>query len=252
MSLILILVCLVAGFLIGAIGIGGVLLVPALTYIVGVDVHQAIPACMLSFLATGIIGAVVFARHGSIQWSAVIWLCFGAIPCAYLGALALPSIPASLVMGLIALLMMAAGADAWNKSRSPAVTTKTSVCPGRAQYVLIGAVTGFGSAISGTGGPLILVPVLLYLGLPVLTAVGLSQAIQIPIAAFASAGNWVSGTLDFELAMTMSLALVIGTLVGAIIIHKLPAEAIRKWVAIFILLVGFGIGVRLLLGVFQA
>ena len=245
MSFTLVLICLIAGLLIGAIGIGGVLLVPALTYIVGIDVHQAIPACMLSFLATGIIGAIVFARHGSIQWPAVSWLCVGAVPCAYLGSVVLPSIPADLVMALIALLMVFAGVDAWQKSRSKSAQSVESTAPGKVQYILIGAVTGFGSAISGTGGPLILVPILIYLGLPVLTAVGLSQAIQIPIAAFASVGNWVSGNLDFELAMVMSIALVVGTLAGAIGIHRWPAEPIRKWIALFILLVGLGIAIRL-------
>lgn len=248
MSLILVLISLLAGLLIGAIGIGGVLLVPALTYIVGIDVHQAIPACLLSFLATGIVGAIVFARHGSIQWSVVIWLCLGAIPSAYLGAIALPSIPADLVMALIGFLMVFAGIDAWYKSRSNATEAEKSFDLGKVHYVLIGAVTGFGSALSGTGGPLILVPILIYLGLPVLTAVGLSQAIQIPIAAFASIGNWVGGNLDLELATTLSIALVFGTLAGAIIIHKLPVEAIKRWVAMFVLLVGLGIGLRLLLG----
>lgn len=250
MSLTLVLICLVAGLLIGAIGIGGVLLVPALTYIAAIDVHQAIPACMLSFLATGIIGAIVFARHGSIQWPAVGWLCVGAVPCAYLGSVVLPAIPEYLVMALIALLMVLAGVDAWRKSLPTATQAGSAVAPGRAQYILIGAVTGFGSAISGTGGPLILVPILIYLGLPVLTAVGLSQAIQIPIAAFASVGNWVSGNLDFELAMIMSIALVVGTLAGAIGVHKLPTEPIRKWIALFILLVGLGVGIRLLIGYF--
>ena len=64
MSLTLITISLVSGLLIGAIGIGGVLLVPGLTFIVGIEVHRAIPACMLSFLATGIIGLIVYPRHG--------------------------------------------------------------------------------------------------------------------------------------------------------------------------------------------
>ena len=250
MSLIVVLICLIAGLLIGAVGIGGVLLVPALTYVVGIDVHQAIPACMLSFLATGIIGAIVFARHGSIQWPVAAWLGLGAVPAAYLGSLVLPFTPTDLVMAFIALLMVLAGYDAWKKPRVTGVQSVGRERLSKIHYVLIGAVTGFGSAISGTGGPLILVPLLIYLGMPVLTAIGLSQAIQIPIAAFASVGNWINGSLDFQLALTMSIVLVIATLAGAILIHRLPRDPIRKWVALFVLLVGTGIGIRLLLDVF--
>ena len=47
----------------------------------------------------------------------------------------------------------------------------------------------FGSSLSGTGGPLLLIPSLLLLNFPVMVAVGLSMAIQIPIAPFATLGH---------------------------------------------------------------
>jgi uncharacterized membrane protein YfcA len=53
---------LLVGVLIGCIGIGGVLLVPSLVYIGGMDVHIAIASCMFSYLFSGAIGAFEFAR----------------------------------------------------------------------------------------------------------------------------------------------------------------------------------------------
>ena len=248
MSLMLFMISLAAGLLIGAIGVGGVLLVPGLTYILGIEVHRAIPACMLSFLPTGLIALAVYAKHGSIRWPLVGWLCLGAVPSAYLGAVSLPYISPELIMALIAGLMILTGSDALRKSMRKTQMTGSPAMPGSVQFVVIGAITGFGSAISGTGGPLILVPILLYLGLPVLVSVGLSQAIQVPIAAFASIGNWMGGNLDLELALVISVALVAGALVGAIVIHRLPGEPIRKFVSIFIVLTGLAIGVRLAAG----
>ena len=242
MSLALILICLIVGLLIGAVGIGGVLLVPALAFIADIGVHEAIPACMLSYLATGTIGVIVYARHGSVQWDAVLWLCIGAVPAAFLGSISLLSIPAIWVKLLIASLMIFAGTDALIKSyKSKAPTAHTRILS-RGQYLLIGFVTGFGSAITGTGGPLIVVPIIIYLGLPVLTAVGLSQAIQIPIATFASIGNWMSGNLNFSLALIIAASMVFGTLLGALLIHRLPIEPIRKFVAFLLVFVGLGIG----------
>ncbi|MEE8307193.1 MAG: TSUP family transporter, partial [Gammaproteobacteria bacterium] len=75
MSITLISICFIVGVLIGAVGIGGVLLVPSLYLLAGIDVHEAVPACTLSYLATGVIGVIVYARHGSIQWNKVFWLC---------------------------------------------------------------------------------------------------------------------------------------------------------------------------------
>jgi hypothetical protein len=115
------------------------------------------------------------------------------------------------------------------------------------QYVLIGAITGFGSAITGTGGPLILVPIIIFLGLPVLTAIGLSRAIQLPIAAFASVGNWLSGNLNFELALVVASLLVVGSFAGAMLVPRLPAEPIRKMIALLLVFFGTAIGIQQLL-----
>ena len=116
-TLVLIVICLIVGLLIGAVGIGGVLLVPALTLVTDLDVHQAVPVCTLSYLATAIIGIIIFARHGSIEWIKVLWLSLGAIPAAFLGSISLLSIPAIIVMLLIAALMIGSGLDALLKTR---------------------------------------------------------------------------------------------------------------------------------------
>ena len=242
----LILISLIVGTLIGAVGIGGVLLVPSLSLIADIGVHEAIPACMLSYLATGAVGVIVYTRHGSIQWPLVGWLCLGAIPAAYLGSVSLLSIPANVVMTLIAVLMIFAGGDALVKSFRQNETGSLNQSPGALKLVLIGGITGFGSAITGTGGPLIVVPIILYLGLPVLTAVGLSQAIQIPIATFASIGNWEAGNLNFSLSLTIAAAMVVGSLAGATLVHRLPKEPIRKFVAALLIIAGSGIGLRVL------
>lgn len=244
MSIILIVICFIVGLLIGAIGIGGVLLVPALTLFSDLSVHQAVPICTLSYLATGTVGVIVYARHGSIPWSGVGWLCIGAIPGALLGSLSLLGIPAAILMLLIAALMVVSGIDALVKAyRKLATNPDTRQWP-PLQYILIGAVTGFGSAITGTGGPLILVPIAIYLGLPVLTAIGLSQAIQLPIATFASIGNWLEGNLQFELVWAIAGMLVLGSFCGALLIHRFPAEPLRKLIAGMLVFLGIAIGVR--------
>ena len=248
MSIILIIICIIVGLLIGAVGIGGVLLVPALTLVAGIGVHEAVPVCTLSFFATGVIGVFVYARHGSIQWAKVSWLCLGAVPGAFLGSVSLLGIPAVAVMLLIALLMVVSGIDALNKAYRKPVLEKTARQLSPLQYIVIGGFTGFGSAITGTGGPLILVPIVIFLGLPVLTAIGLSQAIQLPIAAFASVGNWLSGNLNFDLVLVIATSLVIGAFAGASLVHRLPTEPIRKLIAVLLVFFGSAIGIQQLLG----
>ena len=241
MSIVLIIVCLGVGALIGAIGIGGVLLVPSLNYLAGISVHEAIPACMFSYLATGTVGAIVYARHGSIEWRMVGWLCLGAIPAAFVGASTLTFLSAVVVKLIIAVVMILAGINALVKS----VEARSSRKPiGNNGLVMIGLVTGFGSAITGTGGPLVLVPLSIFFGLPVLTAVGLSQAVQIPIAIFSSIGFWNQGVLNISLGLSIAASMVVGSLVGATLIHRLPIAPLKKLVASLLVIVGFVIAVQ--------
>ena len=76
---------------------------------------------------------------------------------------------------------------------------------------------------------------------------GLSQAIQLPIAAFASVGNWLSGNLNFELALGIAAVMVVGSLGGALLVHRVPAEPIRKLIAFLLVFFGAGIGIQQLL-----
>ncbi len=250
-SIVLAVICFIVGLLIGAIGIGGVLLLPALVYLGGIDVHTAVPVCMLSFVAAGIVGSLVYARHGSIRTDLAAWLCAGAVPAAFAGALALPWIPGGLIMALVALLMILAGVDALVKTfRKPAPAPPR--LPGPGLLVALGFVTGFGSALTGTGGPLIMVPIAIFLGLPVLIAVGLGMVIQIPIAAFASLGNWLTGNLDFGLALALAAIIAVGVLAGAFAIHRLPGAELRRFIAALLIVVGTGILARLILQVVAA
>ena len=74
------------GVLIGCVGIGGVLLVPALAILGAVPVHAAIAAAMFSYLFSGGAATWVYARQGSIDWRASAWLGAGAMPAAFAGA----------------------------------------------------------------------------------------------------------------------------------------------------------------------
>ena len=104
-------VVFVVGILIGSVGIGGVLLVPALKFLGGITLHTAIPACMLSYMVTGSVGAFIYARHGTINWSMATKVCLGALPGAYIGAFLLPFFRADMLEVFIAVLILASGAN---------------------------------------------------------------------------------------------------------------------------------------------
>ena len=200
---------------------------------------------MLSYLLAGLIGSIIYARARAIEWEKAGWLGMSAMPAALGGALAANWAPAALLEGLIGVLTIACGLNALAASpqhdSSDPPTISASALAG------IGALTGFLSAASGTGGPLILVPILLHLKLPVLTAVGLSQAIQVPIALVASAGNFASGTLDLALGGLLSLGLAGGSWAGATLAHRFPRAFLHRTVCLLLIIVGASIATKLTL-----
>jgi uncharacterized protein len=233
---------LLAGLLIGAVGIGGVILVPALVYFGQVPIHAAIAGAMMSYILTGLVGTFVYARAKSIRWDMVGWLWAGAMPAALVGALAANAASAAVLEVLIGLLTAASGLHSLLSSAQPDLHAHRTIS--NPALGLSGAVTGFASALSGTGGPLVLVPILMWLDLPVLTAVGLSQVIQLPIALLATAANFHSGSLDPVLGGLLAIGLAVGAWAGAEIAHAVPRAALRSMVSIVLVVVGALIFIR--------
>src|SRR3954462_4806577 len=89
--------CLVVGIFIGAVGVGGVLLIPALMTFSNLTVHQASATALFSFFFTGIVGTWLFMRRGSVQWRTELPVCVGALAFSYIGAAAGIVIPAALL-----------------------------------------------------------------------------------------------------------------------------------------------------------
>jgi uncharacterized membrane protein YfcA len=234
---------LLVGVFIGCVGIGGVLLVPGLVYLVGMDVQIAIATCMFSYLFSGAAGAVAYARRGSIRWSMALWLCVGAMPGAYLGAATLSIMSARWLEAIIAVLVLFSGINAL---RQAAPDLSGASRPGSVGLVAVGGITGFGSALSGTGGPLVLIPILMWMKLPLLTAVGLSQVIQLPVAALASVGNFQLGEVDVGASLTIAVLLVLGVTVGARLAHRLPAALLKRIVAGVLIAVGVAMSVGII------
>lgn len=235
-SPLLVVIVVAVGILIGGVGIGGVLLVPALKYIGSVPVHIAIPVCMVGYIITGSVGALIYAKHGTINWALAIQICIGALPGAYLGSFILPYISATILELVIGILILVSGLDTFIR---PKKQIETRLPSSNTELISIGFITGIGSALTGTGGPLLLIPILLWRQAPILTAIGLSQAIQVPISLTATAGNFMHSAVDFKLGLVLGLILGIGAFAGAKLAHYLPIELVKKFVAM--LLVGVGL-----------
>jgi uncharacterized membrane protein YfcA len=238
---------LIAGLLIGAAGIGGVILVPLLVYVAGIDIHTSIAASVAAFFVSGLVGTVVYSQRGIIQWPDFVSVCVGAIPGALLGAYVLPKIESHFLTLFIALVLILSAVRQFIHSDSSNPVNPTRNRP-KYQLAFVGLVTGFLSVLSGTGGPLVLLPLLTWLSMPLITAIGLSQVIQLPISTFATIGNVLNSLIDWELVLVLGFGVAFGSLLGAKGSELLPIAYIKTLVAFLLFASGVYMVLLLLFG----
>ncbi len=225
---------LLVGVLAGCVGIGGILLPPALVYLGGLDFHLATATSMWAFLFSGVGGTFAYVRHRNVDWRMVAWLGASIVPTAYVGAWANVTLPESVLMVVLALFLVVTGAVSllWSPVAEPVRHFEAPT------LLAVGAFVGFGSALTGTGGPILLVPILLLLRTPVRMAVGAGMAISLAVTSSSTVGYVYYGSVDFVLGTALGLATAGGVVAGARIAHAARVAMLQRVVAAVILCTG--------------
>ena len=242
----------VSGVFIGAVGIGGVLLVPLLL-LLDVPVGVASRAVLASFFLVAAVAAITNARRGSLPRRPAMLILGCAAPGALVGSWILPHVPSLLRSCALAMLALVSGlitvrdglhlrrsaakdrrshgvepaADGGRGTESDSDASGLLPTPHQAgpddgwTYALIGLVVGVGSVLTATGGPFVCVPLLLWLTprLPTTHVVGLSTSAGLPISLCSTLLNGVYSDVDLGLAMGIAVAVAAGIPLGVRLAH---------------------------------
>lgn len=239
-------IAIVVGLLIGAVGVGGVLLIPALDLLTPLSIQSAMATALFTFVFTGILATVLFQRRGSIDWPLTMPVATGGLLFGFAGAWANSRLDARVLTAVLAALIVFAGVYTL-LSRPSRRRAAFGGRPAAQRQLLfaVGAITGFGSGLTGVGGPALSVPMMVLLGFPPLATVGVSQVVQILAAVSGSAGNLVHGAIDFRLAAVLTVFELVGVCVGVWLAHVVDARSLRRAVGVLCVAVGTGLLVRL-------
>lgn len=245
MSVAIIVLVLCAGVCVGLTGIGGVAVVPGLSALADMPLTRAVPASTLAFLFTGLIATWRFrtarrattavpdappsARHPLLAQQAA------ALLGAALGALSLPWVSGTGMHLALAALSLGSGLQSL-LGRAVPEDAAPRATPG--MLAGIGLAVGIGSAWSGTGGPILLLPALVWLSTPTRAAIAMAQAVQLPIALAATVVNAWAGQLDWRLGTTLGAVLVAGWLVGDRLAARMPILLLRRLLGGLLVLLG--------------
>ena len=220
-------------------GVGGVLLIPFLVLLGGLGIHAAAATALFTFLFTGLLGTWLFQARGSIRWRLTLPVCAGALIFGYLGSAAAARIDAPALTLTIALIIIGAGIYMLLPSpRSRGAPRDGHGDKDLATLCAIGAASGFGSGLSGAGGPLFSVPLMVILGFAPLAAVGASQVLQIVASVSGSIAGLQDGRIDFGIAAWITGFELAGVAAGARLAHAVSALVLRRIAAALCVAVG--------------
>lgn len=222
------------GALIGAVGVGGFLVVPILVFLDGRPVRDAVIAATVSFIGSGMVSLFVWLRERQDSTLPNRAFLLATAPGALLGALLVRVASGTTIGILVAAAVGLAGLG--EIFRYPRANQRN--CDPR-RHSTNGLLTGIGSALTGTSGPLIAMPLLAWAGIPIVERIRISQVAQLPIAATAAIVFISAGDIAWTVAATSAVALAAGALVGMRLTTALPPLILSKTVAVIMLITAF-------------
>jgi hypothetical protein len=172
----------------------------------------------------------MFYRRGHVYWRIVIPVCIGSVAFSYLGALVNAMVESRLLTIIIAAVIIFSGAWLLLPARRAEGSYRDGYgAPQQALLLAIGALSGFGSGLSGAGGAVFCVPLMLIFGFMPFAAIGTSQVLQIVVATSGTIGNLQYGSVDFMAAAWVAVFALAGVAIGVRTAHAASALVSGAW-----------------------
>lgn len=242
-ELAIVLVGLGASFLVGVTSIGGVLVLPLLVVALGLPPYEVIPAAMISFILPSLIALVIVHRRGALDLRASAALWSGAIPGALAGGLILPWMPVELLLWAIVAMLVASAVRVLSRAK---VVAPAATDPSQGALAASGLGVGLVSALTGTGGPVTLMPLLSLARVEPRRAVMLCQSITLPITVFASAGYVSALRLDWTLIALLAGSSTAGIVAGMAVAPRIRVMLLARVIGVMMAATAAILGIRLL------
>lgn len=179
--LIVILANLLIGGMIGLTGIAGFLLPMLYTGFLGMPAAQGMALSFFAFLISGVLGSWNYYQAKNLDLKLGLWISAGSLAGAAAGVWLNLLLQEGIVKRILYLVVLLSGISILarkdkERNNNQKKDINIFIC------LLFGLVTGAVCALSGAGGPILVMPLLVVLGVPVKTAVGVALFNSIFIA----------------------------------------------------------------------
>lgn len=234
------------GGCIGICGIAGFLLPMLYSGVLGFDVTYALALSFLAFLVSGIIGSFNYYKAGNLDIKMSIKLGVGSLIGAVGGVFLQSMIEKSTAKTILYLVVLFSGASIlirmWNEKKRAGRQTETpdssdakTIADNVIFLLFLGITTGAICSLSGAGGPVLVMPLLVTCGVSARIAVGVALFDSVFIAVPSCIG-YLSRITWMEILGLLALIVIthgIGVWIGSRFAGKIPVQGLKIFVAVF-------------------
>lgn len=233
---------MLVGGCIGICGIAGFLLPMLYTGGLGYDVQRALAFSFLAFLISGCIGSFNYYKEGNLDVALSVKLGVGSLIGAVCGVFWQAVIPQQTAKVLLYLVVLFSGISIlyrmWSekrKKRTQTIHHKKKLTDHVWFLLILGISTGAVCSLSGAGGPVLVMPLLITFGVSARVAVGVSLFDSVFIAIPACIGYLSRIDRKSFLLLLILIAVThgIGVWIGSRFAGKVPVKGLKLFVAVF-------------------
>ncbi|MCI9003233.1 MAG: sulfite exporter TauE/SafE family protein [Oscillibacter sp.] len=223
------------GLFIGWCGVAGFLLPILFVNACGLSVTESLLLSFLCFAISGAIGSWNYHRRGELPLRPALILSAGSLAGGLLGATLGGLLEPETVKVVLYIVVLLSGLAIVLRELRPQKSGGGSF-PGTPPLLALGFATALLCALSGAGGPVLVMPLLVAMGVPAKTAVGValldSVFIALPaIAVYGSRCGALAALLPVLLAAALGHAA--GVSVGSVTAAHVPQSLLKRGVAVF-------------------
>lgn len=233
--------CGIVGLVVGWSGISGFLIPILLVNYCGLTTAQSLMLGFLCFTIDGFVGAFNYARQKYINKKTAGFLSIGSIVGSLMGAGIAGLLAVETVKTILYGVVLFSGTliivrDLFEKEKEN--FRESLPVP---LLLIIGFATALICALAGAGGPIIVIPILVALGIAPKEAVGtaLLNCIFVSVPAFIVYTSRVDVTAFLPVVIIIAVVHTVGLVIGSATANRVPVVLLKRFIAVFS--VGFSI-----------
>jgi len=226
----------IVGLLVGVSGIAGFLLPIFYVSVMQLNTVEALALSFSTFIVSGVSGSINYHKAKLLNIKTALTVSVGSFAASFLGVKANLLIPEHIMQKVLYIVVFLSGLSILlrkNKDREEGETQNKLV------LAAIGFVTGFICSLSGAGGPILVLPILIMLGTEIREAVAIALCNSIFIGIPAAVGYMLNSNLEIVKPILPAAIIFhgIGVLIGSSCSSRINQNLLKKSVAVFSILI---------------